>query len=436
VLRRLQSVRLSKVVLLRISVILGLLAGFALSPKLWLSSRLYPLTPVWSFISAPRSPIDYIIFFALIALLIAVSATPRRGLLIAVFTLLALVALQDQSRWQPWFYQYVAMLLAIALAGPERQAAALNTCCLIVAATYIWSGLAKLNPGFTGGTFPWLVGPFLGAWPMAAQWLARHLAFVVPLIECGVGVGLLTRRLRTAALFSAIAMHVFVLIVIGPLGRNFNAVVWPWNLAMIAFLLILFFRRTEEPAPQDIIWGRGFAFQKVALILFGVMPALSSANLWDAYLSSALYAGNKNSGVVYVSDDVFDRLPESIEDYVYEDEPDRNDLDINQWSLGELNVPAYPEIRIYRNVARQICGYAMDGSGVELVLHGKRALVNGNRRSIYHCSDLQRSSRELRPVEPGRGDNSQIVGWSQGVDATLAWSLLAGVSNPKVFRGR
>ena len=134
--------------------------------------------------------------------------------------------------------------------------------------------------------------------------------------------------------------------------------------------------------------------KRVALILFGVMPALSSVNLWDAYLSSALYAGNKNSGVVYVSDDVFDRLPEWIEDYVYEDGPDRNDLDINQWSLGELNVPAYPEIRIYRNVARQICGYAMDGFGDESVLHGKLALVNGNRRSIYHCSDLQRSSRE------------------------------------------
>ena len=69
-------------------------------------------------------------------------------------------------------------------------------------------------------------------------------------------------------------MHLFILIAIGPLGRNFNVVVWPWNLAMIAFLLILFFRRTDEPTLHDIVWGRGFVFQKVALILFGVMPAL------------------------------------------------------------------------------------------------------------------------------------------------------------------
>jgi hypothetical protein len=34
---------LTRLALPRITVILALLAGFALSPKLWLSSRLYPL---------------------------------------------------------------------------------------------------------------------------------------------------------------------------------------------------------------------------------------------------------------------------------------------------------------------------------------------------------------------------------------------------------
>ncbi len=49
---------------LRICVILGLLAGFALSPKLWLSSRLYPLTPVWPFLMPLGFPGDYIVFGA------------------------------------------------------------------------------------------------------------------------------------------------------------------------------------------------------------------------------------------------------------------------------------------------------------------------------------------------------------------------------------
>lgn len=123
--------------LLRTSVILGLLAGFALSPKLWLSSRTYPLTPVWPSLHPFSPPSDDIAFFALIAILAALSVAPRSEIQGAAFAFLALMALQDQSRWQPWFYQYVLMLLAVDVAGPQRRTDASNTCCLIVAATYI-----------------------------------------------------------------------------------------------------------------------------------------------------------------------------------------------------------------------------------------------------------------------------------------------------------
>jgi hypothetical protein len=389
---------LLRVTLLRAALILGLLAGFALSPKLWLSSRLYPLTPVWSFLQPFPSPGDYVVIFALAALLIAIIVAPRRVILTAAFALLALLALQDQSRLQPWFYQYALMLLAIAVAGSGRQAAALNTCCFIVAATYIWSGLAKLNPSFSTAIFPAFVEPFVARGLIPAAWLnhglVRDLAFATPALECVTGIGLLIRRFRPAAFYCAIAMHVFILLVLGPLGRRFNAVIWPWNLAMIAFLLILFFGRKDQPALRDIVWGRGFAFQKVVLILFGVMPALSFFHLWDDYLSSALYTGNTNSGVIYLSDDAFEQLPDGIENHVYEEGPNLSSLDINDWSFEELKVPAYAEVRIYRNVAKQICGYVSNGSGVELVVQEKFALAHGGRRHVYHCADLQSGPRE------------------------------------------
>ncbi|HEX4593383.1 MAG TPA: hypothetical protein VH157_03865 [Bryobacteraceae bacterium] len=258
--------RLTRIAWLRISVILALLAGFALSPKLWLSTRLYPLTPLWSFVRPFPSPVDSILFFTLIGLFIAAAVVPRRGILIAVFVLLGAIAVQDQSRWQPWFYQYVLMLGALALAGTKRDRAALNTCCLIVAATYIWSGLSKVNPVFVDKTFPWLVQPFMGWVPAGAQGFVRSLALAAPAFELAAGIGLLIRRFRFLALFSAIAMHVFVLAALGPLGRNSNPVVWPWNLAMIAFLLILFFIRTDHPGAREIIWERGFPFQKIVLL--------------------------------------------------------------------------------------------------------------------------------------------------------------------------
>jgi len=394
------SRRIGPYALTRATVIIGLLAGFALSPKLWLSSRLYPLTPVWSFLAPFRSPEDYAVMIALIALLTALIVTPRRETLAAAFALLALLALQDQSRWQPWFYQYVLMLLAIALAGSDRHEAALNTCRLIVATTYIWSGLAKLNPNFETTIFPAFVEPFVSRKLVPALFLAHGLvhglvhglAIATPVLECATGIGLLIRRFRPAAVYCAIAMHVFILLVLGPFGRRFNAVIWPWNLAMIAFLLILFLRRAEKPALRDIVWGRiegqGFPFQKVVLILFGVLPALSFFHLWDDYLSSALYTGNTNSGVIYLSDNAFEQLPSEIEDHVYEVGPNLSSLDINDWAFDELKVPVYPENRIYRNVARQICRYVSNGSGVELVIQGKFALANGGRRDVYRCSDF------------------------------------------------
>ncbi len=375
--------------LLRVTAILGLLAGFALSPKLWLSSRLYPLTPVASFIRPFPLPIDKIVLFALAAVLIVLMIAPRRAFWIAAFALIGVLALQDQSRWQPWFYQYVMMLLAIAIGGERRLNAALNTCCLIVAATYVWSGIAKLNPSFATVIFPAFVEPFVKRGLSPAPWLVRDLAIVTPLLECATGLALLFRRSRNVALLAAIAMHVFILMILGPFGRRFNPVIWPWNLAMIAFLLILFFRRDQSPALPDIVWGRGFAFQKAVLIAFGILPAMSFIHLWDDYLSSALYTGNTNAGVIYFSDEAFQQLPEAIQDRIYEEGPNRSSLTINDWSFDELNVPSYPQIRIYQSVVRQVCGYVSNGLGVELVIEGKEALIHSNRRDSYRCSDLE-----------------------------------------------
>ena len=211
-------------------------------------------------------------------MLIAVAVAPRRGAwLLALFALLAWLALQDQSRWQPWFYQYTIMLLVIAIAGREQPRSALNSGCLIVAATYIWSGLAKLNPNFTGDTFPhgcWL--PLIGDSSAAATngWHTtlgiggadtRMLALVS---------GFSTRRWRQAAIYGAHRDACF-----HPGIRNWSAGatlqrrVWPWNLVMIAFLLILFFRRPDQYGFRWTSFGAGDSRKSLAFVLFGVMLA-------------------------------------------------------------------------------------------------------------------------------------------------------------------
>ena len=64
---------------------------------------------------------------------------------------------------------------------------------------------------------------------------------VVPVMEIAVAVGLLVPRLRNAAVAGAIATHVVVLGLLGPLGHRTNAVVWPWNAAMAALAALRMF---------------------------------------------------------------------------------------------------------------------------------------------------------------------------------------------------
>jgi hypothetical protein len=49
-------------------------------------------------------------------------------------------------------------------------------------------------------------------------------------------------------------------------------------------------------------------------------------------------------------------------------------------------VPSYPEVRIYKNVARSICRLG----DVELVINNKLALINSVGRTSYRCRDLIR----------------------------------------------
>ncbi|HMO02628.1 MAG TPA: hypothetical protein PKD37_03570 [Oligoflexia bacterium] len=130
----------------------------------------------------------------------------------------------------------------------------------------------------------------------------------VPFIEIWIGVGLITQKYRTKAIWLAFAMCFFVLLTIGPLGHNWNSVVWPWNVMMAISVFVLFVD-TEAILPRDILWVKNFFFHKIVLIMFGILPLFSFFNLWDSYLSWSLYSGAINDAALYINDRVKDRLP-------------------------------------------------------------------------------------------------------------------------------
>ncbi|MCA1728235.1 MAG: hypothetical protein LC751_02125, partial [Actinobacteria bacterium] len=293
--------------------------------------------------------------------------------------------LEDESRLQPWFYQYCFMLAALCLCGISRIGArdALNACRLIVAATYFWSGLQKANAAFTQDTYPWLVEPLTRWLPDWAGSTLLSEAYAVPMVEAAIGVGLLTRRFRKPAVIGALSMHAFIMLCVGPLGHDWNSVVWPWNFAMPAFALILFWKPPDDPSPSKILSpGRNLSpssiLQAAMLVLFAIMPLFNFFGLWHSYLSSSLYSGTNKQG------------------YVLEWEgSDRRITRIGDLSAKELNAPAYPEERIYENVfARRWCeegGEEAQTGYSEPILRvdGRPAILSGERLAeFYSCDDV------------------------------------------------
>jgi len=374
---------------LKIVIPAALICAFALSWRLWVSSRLFPLSPVGDFLHAIPYPRDVIWFGLLIGLLLAVIIIPHPRKIILIFLALAgLLSLWDQTRWQPWFYQYLLMLTAIGLfAWKQSDAAnqqALNVCRLVIMCTYFWSGLQKLNANFVKETWSDITGPLFRFLPEFARKVPPFLILAIPISEILIALGLITRRFRNASVALAVGTHTFVLLML--ISSRENTVVWPWNIAMVLFVVI-FFWQEKETAPSKILASRN-AFHVLVLLLAGVLPALSLVDLWDSYLSSALYSGNTDQAIILVSHPAMSHVPRTIHPYAREGSY-WFFLDVNRWAYGELNVPAYPEPRVYRNVAKQVCRYDPAPSEIKLMIRRKPSPLTAHRDDeFYDCDHL------------------------------------------------
>ena len=164
--------------------------------------------------------------------LVAVVARPAVGVPLHS-VLLAYAMLIDQTRIQPGFIS-----LAILLWGclPSHRAMMLARVHLI--SLWLFSGLNKLlSPEFMTETAPWMLRAYLADAP---TWLQGNAGFVVIVAEASLGILALFPRTRKLVGVLACLVHLNILFVLSPWGRDWNAVVWPWNaaLAVSGFCLI------------------------------------------------------------------------------------------------------------------------------------------------------------------------------------------------------
>lgn len=375
----------SRLKLLRAAVACAYAFGILLSQGLWFGfGRTIPRAPLLGLLPRPVSSHDYLFSILLLAALALAVATGRsRRYLLAAVLLTALLVVSDQTRLQPWVYQYLLMLALLACVRPgvEGDADAAHVLAanrFVVAALYFWGGAQKLNWSFGHEVLPALFEQAGVKLPAAFASYTPAVGVAVAVIETALGVMLLVRRTRKFAVALALCMHASVLLLL--IAAWQNSVVWVWNVSMAVIVLLLF--RQSDPTHEQNAAARAHSrtparhLLKAVVIVCGLAPALSFAGLWDMYLSAALYSGNTPVAVLHIDEHVRDRLPESARRQVFKTGRGELMLPFHEWSLAELNVPPYPEARAYRQVARQVCESVEDEGEIELIVKGRPSLTD------------------------------------------------------------
>jgi uncharacterized membrane protein YphA (DoxX/SURF4 family) len=323
---------------------------------------------------------DVILCGAIASCLIALCFRPFSRLvvlvLVAIFTL---TILEDQLRLQPWLYLYLIILLAVSISGKNRQEHALVLLRFILAGTYFWSGLQKLNHSFATDVFPWLMHPF-----GLQNFVMEHhrLAYSIPLLELCAGVGLLFQRAQRTSGLILVIIHGIIICALGPWANNWNSVIWPWNIAMVVILLVVIFSEYKGfSSLRSAVSGK---WAVVAILLTCIMPAFNFIGYWDNYLSDSLYSGTVPEGIFYYPKDngpVPENLkPQARDDGYY--------YVLDDWALRELHAPIYPEERYFKRVAKQLCKGQKDKTIAGLLIVRKQKFTATVQQEVCNCDSL------------------------------------------------
>lgn len=321
--------------------------------RVWLKERLFPVAPVFEWCDWPAA-MHYILFVCSLGAIALLFFKPfSKTMLIALVIVELLSCIADQNRWQPWQYQYL-FTAVICLINFKEAKKTIGCIAFVMAATYLYSGIGKLNEGYL--VLVWdniFLKKIFKLSEAAYQANSIHyLGYATAVTEIFVAIGLFFAKTKKAAAYGMIAMHLLILYAIGPLGINYNSIVWPWNVLMIILLYILFIK--NEPAQINFNWlWQGW--NKLVLVCWGIMPALNYAGLWDSYLSSRLYSGGLPLMVLCVKDG-----NEKEELQPYFSKTDTYNLcngdamaNLQTWAMKEMNVPPYPELRVYKKAEGQ-----------------------------------------------------------------------------------
>jgi hypothetical protein len=378
-----------------VAICSGLLLGIVFSHELWFPvSRTFPRAPL--LFALPENfaaGFEWLFSSILVVSLILTifSRRPKIFLAAAVLSLL-LLSFFDQIHMQPWAYEYLLIFTVYFWHDWENedQSAGNRTIGLaqiVLAGIYVWSGIQKMNFNFSHDILPSLLVPLENLFP-SIQLPFGFLGAAIPLTEFLIGCGLLFRRTRNLAVCLAVVMHVVILSLL--IAKNYNSIVWFWNLTMI-FADVFAFWRTDVSS-RKILANEKLSARKLIVFAAILLPILNFFGWWDSFLSGAYYSGNVEIPAIRISDEVFEKLPAAAKSTVFQTKnTGERILPPFEWSIVDTNAPVYLEERVFRQVTLEICKLATDKSQIELIIRKRPAILDGSYEiKRISCAELEK----------------------------------------------
>ena len=318
--------------------------------NMWMAERKFPLAPPFDWMYQVPPVIHLLLVLAAFWLMSWLFFQPERLKLIPVLLLVTLLSDSlDQNRWQPWEYLFATLLLVVYI-NRRNTDHLLHLFLFVLAALYFYSGVSKFHTGFLYASWhPLFLKQVLHFEQPLQNPFLFYLGYSIPLLETVAALGLLFRRSRRAAAVFFMLMHATLLLLIGPTGLNYNWIIWPWNLGMMALLYLSAFKIPHFSFKPVILVQKSNVLFTLA---WGVLPLAFYLNGWDAYLSAQLYSGRIHHAAICVPGS---KIPPDLQRYVvtgsyFQAEKGTIAISLNQWAMGETNVPTYPEIRVFRKI--------------------------------------------------------------------------------------
>lgn len=319
------------------------IASFAVTWRMWTPYRTYPAFPYFPWLH-PSAVSVGVLTFACVGLLASLWDRFRKAGLVVFFLCTAFLVLEDQSRLLA--YVYIGLFAAVCLFADR-----LDCLRLALMFVYFWAGLHKLNGQYLTRVFAWVFFT-----PRITHWLSylghwRLMAAVSALLELGVAPLLFWRRSRRWGVCLAVSIHLIVLVLIGPLGMNDYQCVWAWNVAMAAWVVVLFWN-LDGPIRLSPVRS---VMSYTTIFLFGLTPILNMFSLWDDGASFHQFSGAAVDAYLEIPQGEARELPRSAQEVMVE-----NRVYFSSWAVKDTNADSYAAERVYRGVFRQLCRQAPD----------------------------------------------------------------------------